>query len=250
MRANTSSGLTIVELVIAIAISAIVLLGMMPLLTNLFQVAGSSIATAKQVNETQRAASIIASDMQITNSFLGKPLSSDTKTPAPGGGWTFRGSSATARTLLLRMPATTAAYQNSTRQLVYNANTGSCFDSARPLYNTVIYYLQSSTLYRRTLIDTSATPCPGQTIFQKTSCQSGGGCSETDVTVATGVTQFVVDYYTVSNDKDPNTTIYNAATNIDAPTLHASAKVTLTTQRSYSGKTNDSTVSIRETKVW
>ena len=127
----TRRGFTAVELVVALAITSIVVLGMMPLLIGFFTSYSGQTQELKHVTQTQQALLTITNDLQRAADFLRVPDTLDDKHPAPAWpGWYFQGRPGTDqdvnRTLILRMPATTAAYQNPSRQLVYNGNSADC----------------------------------------------------------------------------------------------------------------------------
>jgi type II secretory pathway component PulJ len=245
-KSSPQSGLTIVEIVVAMVIATILMIGLIPLLTHMFTVAGANIATSKQVNEAQRAISIISSDLMITKAFLGQSFA-DTKAPRTGADTYWKFNTSPQQTLILRLPATTKLYQDPARDLVYNANSGACGSTAQPFYINVIYYVSSGSLYRRILQDPNATPCSGQTVSQVATCQSG--CAQTDVKVLEKITSFNVSYYTLPNAATPDNT-----SGVDPATGDLSSRrgigVSLTNTTTVDGKQNDYSLSTREWLVW
>lgn len=250
----TRRGFTAVELVVALAITSIVVLGMMPLLIGFFTSYSGQTQELKHVTQTQQALLTITNDLQRAADFLRVPDTLDDKHPAPAWpGWYFQGRPGTDqdvnRTLILRMPATTAAYQNSSRQLVYNGNSADCGTYAgTPVYYTVIYYTLNGSLYRRSVLNPNEPPCAGQRIYQKTSCL--GGCAEKDILILRDVSQFRVDYFTNPTAQDPDHSLYHASGHNTDPIRATDARVIIQSKAIINDKEHLVTVNARESLLW
>ena len=211
----TRRGFTAVELVVALAITSIVVLGMMPLLIGFFTSYSGQTQELKHVTQTQQALLTITNDLQRAADFLRVPDTLDDKHPAPAWpGWYFQG-----------RPGTD---QDPSRQLVYNGNSADCATYAgTPVYYTVIYYTLNGSLYRRSVLNPNEPPCAGQRIYQKTSCL--GGCAEKDILILRDVSQFRVDYFTNPTAQDPDHSLYHASGHNTDPIRATDARVIIHT---------------------
>lgn len=251
-RTYKNNGFTIVELLIAMGISTIVLVGLMVLFGSLFRSSGVTLDSAKQNQEISTAVQSIQNDLQTTRTFL---ITSDIPDVTPNNtAWNFQGGSSTNRVLLLRVAATTEHQSSGTRIPVYK-QSGGCPRGTTPAYNNIIYYVSEGTLYRRIVVETP-TPglyCGGQSNSQARTCSTmpappPSNCSQKDVTIATNVRNFSIDYYTNPGDNSPNTTIYSTP-NQTALNPLATIKLTISTRANLDGDNNDYTTSIRLSRI-
>lgn len=124
--------------------------------------------------------------------------------------WSYKGDSATSRTLITKNYSTTANPLNTGRQPVFK-NTSSFNCTTEMFYQpqltyTSIYFVRNNTLYYRVLTDKTSTLCPGNVEQQKQSCPpeitSGrhSSCETNDEVLATNVTNFTVAYYRIIQD--------------------------------------------------
>lgn len=249
-----TSGFTVVELVIAMTIAAIMMTGLIALIINLANVGAGTIEVSKQVNETQTAQSMIRDDLKLTSKFLLTTTIADIK--RGGGTWDFRGAGNGKRVLILRTLATTKYKTDTSRQPVYK-QAGGCPIGNQPAYNNIVYFVDNMTLYRRVLIDPPVTNtyCAGQAIQQIRTCTdpSANGapsnCKERDVVVAQNVSMFDILYYANAGDVSPISTIFDPSsvqTNLDPLTT---IKVTLQTSKLIGGQINEYATQLRGTRI-
>lgn len=251
---RTSPGFTIVEILVGMSIASVIMVGLFALITTIFESGSRSIESAKQVNEAQTTANMIRDDLRLTSRYL--VTSSITDTSPSGSAWNFRGSNADNRVLILRTLATNLHKSNDGRTAVYR-QSGGCPIGTDPVYNNVIYYLSSGTLYRRVVVEppVSGIYCPGQTNGQIRTCTNpaaGGApsnCAERDVVVAQNVTTFGILYYTRAGDQTESSTIFNTASNQGNLDALSTIKVTLSTSKQIGGEANVYTTNIRATRT-
>lgn len=251
---KTNTGFTIPELLVAMAMSAIVLIGLVSLVIGLVNTNATTIELSKQVNEVQSGIGSLRTDVGLSQRFL--MTSSITDTPPTGGAWDFRGGSATNRTLILNVQASSSNPLDSTRQPTY-LQAGGCPIGTSPAYNNIIYFVSSGTLFRRIIVQPPAANlyCAGQSNAQVRTCSNPGGggspsnCREKDVAIIQNVTNFSIDYYNQAGDSTPNQTLYNTSTTQSLLDSIATLKISLSTQKNIDGATpNEYATSIRITR--
>lgn len=212
MRAKFSQkGLTIVELVVSMAISSIVMLGIVPLVLFFFSSFSSNLAELKLDNEINSASLSIERDILHSKAFLEKSIFGDSSTLNGVSHWSsdgYKGGGDDSRSLFLRMPSTTANKQNESRELVYNNLYGNCGKpNATPVYYETIYYVKDKKLYKRTV-----TPYPkdqkfcfDKKVYQANTCTTGTGsnCYGRDIEIMDNVSSFSIDYYDSPSSKTP-----------------------------------------------
>lgn len=260
MQRTSTKGFTVPELLVAIVVSIIVIIGIMVVLVGLTQTGTSNIAATNQLREAQSAMSTIKQDLIYSTSFLIQPtIVDDDITASPTGTWSHTGGGENKRTLILQQIATTKPYQDATKSLIY-LESGGCPVGHAPVYTNIIYYLKDSTLYRRSLVPTAVAGdpyCNGVTTLAQTqTCTAPGtpvDCTEKDVVIAEKVTSFNVDYYTNPADANPavnGTSVpvaYDTASPIEQSTMSnfASIRIRLVTQANIDGKIKEHTSSQR-----
>lgn len=203
MRKN--SGFTLVELVIAIPVILVVMGAVMGFLITMLTDFSNQRAKQNLNVSAQTALSQIEADVKLSSAFLTKISDPDfTDTAAPSGGWTYEGGTPVAepsasrpyRVLILKTYATDANTLSDTRKPVYlneNGCAGNALYSNPVLSNTVIYFVNGTTLYRRILTDKKTTPAKCSTPFQVQSCPSG--CQVEDTIILKNVKEFKANYY-------------------------------------------------------
>lgn len=236
-RPRQRHGFTVPELLVAIAISGIILVGLISLFVGLANNSAAVIKTSDQIRNNNTVISSIESDMRLTKSFRATASLADsdsTASPIQPSGWVFRGIDSNSRILILQTYATTTNSKADERQIVYRDDgLGGCPVGLNPVYNNIIYFLKDDTLYRRTLVE--ATPPPSTqycgstptdsvaTISQKQTCTDGqasgmpSNCREKDVALAKGITQFSIQYYQNPSDSTTLNSVYSM-TDTDANT--------------------------------
>lgn len=238
-------GFTIPELLIAISISTIVMVGLISLITSLSQVSSRTLKTSEQIRNNQSIISAIQEDLRSSKAFTATntvPDSDSSASPAGAGGWTYKGTGEHKRMLVLQTFATTAATQDSSRRIVYfDDGVGGCPVGRTPVYNNVIYYLKDTTLFRRTLVPTTPTVaplfCTGQTPSQIRTCTTPGApgmpanCGQRDVAIASNISAFEVEYFQNAHDETALDTIYDVTISEAGVQLNSmsSVRVSITT---------------------
>lgn len=192
-----SSGVTIVEVVVAITLSTVVAIGLMPLLLHTFTGNTRASAEASLQHSADSALSVVSTNIARSQRFLTTPDHSNTTSPAPSG-WTGSDS-----VLIIRQAATTAAPQNPSRQPVYTGagGTNNCTTVRTPVFINLVYYLHDRTLYQRTITPTLYGTCSNVGIFQKTSCLN---CSDKpkDIALTKNVSDFSISYQPEDSESD------------------------------------------------
>lgn len=121
----------------------------------------------------------------------------DTFSGGYGEGGHIKGEGEDRRSIIFRLPATTADYRDPNRQAVYassEAGVQTCpNDKPRePVYVLAQYYLKDNTVYKRTLVPALDNICGSVTIFQK---QTDGTSAQPDMRIADGIAKLRVEYY-------------------------------------------------------
>lgn len=216
---NTSTrGFTIVELLVVMAVGAILAVILFGALNDLYYSNMRGTAQVVQTRDARTALRTIENDVTMTNAFYTTNTSDPIGPTGAGSKWdtapySYEGSDADHRVLIIGRYATTGAESlddadNPARKILLQA------DCKTPVVNTHIYYVKDETLYRRIVPDVAASRCAAQASeadFSKQSCPAGmstSPCQGTDATIVSGVKKFSVDYYV-----DPN----NAGTKIAYP---------------------------------
>lgn len=233
---SKQSGFTVSELIVAIAIATILMIGIITILVNLAGSGASVIRTTEQIRTNQNTISDIQADMPITARFLATPTLTDpsaSESPLSGNGWKIYGSNENSRILILQTYATTRATQDPDRKIVYfDDGAGGCPVGRTPVMNNIIYFVKDTTLYRRLLREPASSPsaayCAGQTIAQQQTCTTPNTsvnptCTTRDVVVAKNIRRFSVQYYTQPTDTASITEAFSTnATTADAALANAS----------------------------
>lgn len=245
------SGFTLVEVGVIVPVLMILAITLFSFMASELLAADKEQTRLAQVYSQSNALGRVEADIRLASGFMPNRASFVTDPYEPTSGWSFQGSGPN-RTLLLREYSTTTNPLTSVRSPVYIMANGApdCSTAAnvsKPLAYELIYFVQGTTLYRRTLIDTTAVTCPLQTQYQKLSCPSltqlqspsrDPSCGADDEVVATGVTGLAITYY-----PDGGTTssldVYSTPGLLGAA---LSASITITsTSPSYNGPITTST---------
>ena len=227
-RAN--SGMTTVELIVAMIIATLITVSFIAVLVHLFS--SNSLATKRIVlaAQAQDAVDSIARDINYTTKFMKTTTLADADmASSPIGAWSYEGSGENSRQLILEANATTKSYQNPDNSLVFEKVTPDCASLAPFAVNNIVYYVKNDTLYRRTITPQGIDVCP-EPIYQKKTCldqAADPACKEKDIAVAPNISRFSVDYYQNSYDATP-ANVYDESSAPDALALVPSIRVTLT----------------------
>jgi len=246
----------------------IIIIGMVTLLFNMLNdfTLSKSRQTLQYTNTT--ALDRIESDVKLATDFLpklnvSKPSDSDffqyNAYNSWGGCDYAPGCTITAmninglpgtpyRTLLLSKYSTTKNPLDERREAV-SAQATNCSNPPlivdNPLKHTIIYFVRSEVLYRRTIINTP--PCPQNQQYQKKTCPSSApqnpdrgdgycGLNASDDVIARDVTGFTVNYFTTPTSTSAlstysNSGAFGANAQNNVVTSARAAEVTITTTK-------------------
>ncbi len=206
-----SKGFTIVELLLAVAISSIIVTVLLSLTLTYFSSAVRSQTTAQLQIESHYVLRSIIEDIRLADGIASTSAITDSSKPS---GWT---TSSTGNVIVIESPTV-----DSSHNVIYDPLTG------YPYKNELIYYMTGNQLYKRTLKNTAAS---GN--IAVTSCPPAS--SSSSCPADKHYTDYITDLsYTYYDTDDAVTT---------DPTLARSVKVGVTMARKSFGKTvtyNDS----------
>lgn len=213
---DKESGFTIVELLLATAIAAILVTALMTISLTYYSSSLNSNITAQLGIDSHYVLRNIVEDIRLADSIGSTNVLTDSNQPS--GGWV---TSDTNNILVITTPATTV-----NRDVIYDSSTG------YPYRNELIYFVSGTNLYKRTLKNSAAT---GNTA--KTSCPPASATSNcpADKTYTSYINNLTFTFY------DDN----NAVTT--TPSAARSVKVGVTMSRKSFGKTITFTNSIQAT---
>lgn len=181
VQSINQAGLTIVEMMISIAIAAIMITVFFTISIGFFGTTIRSQVTAEMAVDSHFMLRAIIEDLRVSDSISPTNLLTDAN--APSGGWV---TSDADNVLVLERPATTSAHD-----IIYDEDTGS------PYNNEYIYYISNNTLYKRLLRNDAAVD---NVIY--TSCPEAvavSGCSP-DRKYSSYVTDMTLIFYDANNN--------------------------------------------------
>lgn len=233
----TSSGFTVVELVIVVTVSAILAGILFGPLNDLYQTNAKSITKVIQTTDTRGALRSIQSGISLSSGFLAQNVVAD---PA---GTTWNATNGGVNNVLVTSNNATdidpGADTTNSRRLVLDTGCNT------PLKNNIVYFVSNGTLYRRLLKNTSPT-CGGMAIGQKQTCAANyssqsykDSCQGIDATILTGVTSFTVDYYAAPAD----------LTTTSDPTAATTVVLKVTTQKGIGNNATSYSSSLRISRI-
>ena len=203
---SIQKGFTIVELIISISLATIISGVLLYISLNLVSDTTRARITAELAIESQILLRSIVEDTRLAGSLSTTNQNTDSNSPV--GGWVTNDPS---NILIIDLPAI-----NVSRDIIYDSSTGYPYD------NEVVYYSSGSSMYRRTIVNPSAT---GNIL--KTSCPPALATSicPADKKFTSYLTDLTFTFYDDSNN-----------TTADA-TLARSVQITVRVQRKILGKT-------------
>lgn len=198
------SGFTLIEVLLVapiIILAVMIVVGLMVVMTGDVIISRQRVAFAYS---NQTALDQIEQDIRTGT----QALATSGSLPSPQGSDAgFTGTAAFANPgsyLVIEANATTANPIDSTRQLVFYASQPYACGSANESNNStmrvkIIYYVDGTTLRRRTIVPSYTSSSVCQTPWQRNSCKNGSTaasiCQGYDDTVASNVSAFTVSYY-------------------------------------------------------
>ena len=200
------SGMTVIELVVAMSIATLIVTGMLAVITHIFTTRTNATRQMMAVKETQDVIDSVTRDLRFTERFLTTPQLSDpyeSEAPAPGT-WNFEGTGSTNQ-LILEANATTDDYRNPDNRLLFEYSP-TCSSLQDYVMTNIVYYVSDdNTLYRRTIMPESIASCPTEP-FQNQTCQdpstAGADCNSSDIRIADNVSEFSIEYHSLPYSPD------------------------------------------------
>ena len=267
-----SRGFTLVELVIAMPLALIIITVFVATLFITLQWSSINQAQLELNSDNQTALTELERDVRYSNTFAkGLLNASFIDNNKPVSGWSYRGTSATNRVLILRSYATNEHPFSNERESVYvngtianpyaPANTAlNCNSNLRKnpqLPYMIIYFVASNTLYRRILVDKTTTLCSGSTSqFQQQSCPEAAmasPCTVKDEVIVKNVSEFRIDYqsYSMSSTVPVYTTLdaYAATSPDDITTEATDINITIKLQKTANYRPVSSTFSLHVSRI-
>lgn len=204
--------MTIVELMVAVTIAAIVSTVLLFVSLQLFGATFRSQVAAEMAADTHYLLRAVVDDIRVADRTL--PVATLADANAPAGGWTTDDAN---NSLVLAQPATDAS-----RDIIYNDATGD------PYSNEVIYFIgPDGTFYRRSLKNDAAV----------------GNTAETTCPPATASCRADRDYAT--HVQDMSFTLYDSSNNPTTdPALARALDLQITMERKVFGQTISTTNNI------
>ena len=210
----SDSGYTMTELIIAIAVSTIIITVLSGITLSIYRSIQISRATAELSSESQLILHSIVDDTRLAGGLLSNNSISDSY--APIGGWSTNDPS---NVLIINSPAT-----DSNANVIYNSETGS------PYKNEIIYFGVNGKLSKRTLRNTNA---PNNITL--TTCPSGTANCKSDKTYTSSLKDLSFTFY---DENDQTTSVAENA---------RSVRLSVTLEKKTSGKFVTITNTLRTT---
>lgn len=254
---TTTAGFTLIEVIV---IAPILILTLGGFIVALVAMVGDTLATRDSntmLYEAQSTLDRIEQDIRLSTTFLSTTgtLPSPQGSTAPGINGTAAFIAAANNNLLLSTLSTNVNPLDPDRKVVYYGGTGQPYGCGNlesynaPFPTKVIYYLNSGSLYRRTVIAPS-TLTAGQantvcyTPWQQNSCTpgtTGGVCQTQDADLMDNIKTIDLKYYA-----SPTSTVDLGPSGAAGATTVA---ITITTEKTTSGQTIGNSTTARFTRL-
>jgi prepilin-type N-terminal cleavage/methylation domain-containing protein len=210
------AGFTIVEMLVAIALMAIIGIVFLGLSVNYFVVISRNNALAEMTVSSQNLLRSTVENIRFGDGV--RQINQISDANAPFGGWS---TSNTNFVIIIAVPAL-----NTSHQYIIDASTGS------PYMNELIYYKSGTTLMERKLANTNAT---GNTLATTCPPASATTACSADIQLAKYVNSMVFTLYDQDNNQTNNST------------LARSVKISLNMQRNAPGNPINLTTNMQVT---
>lgn len=288
---SRDAGFTLIELLIAITLSTIVITVFVSALMSMVRTVTIQKTELELSQKSQLALDTIERDVRVALAFDTTPLTvsgyttfTDSYGPTNtddtwSGTWSYKGTDASHRVLILRESATTTNPLSTSRSLTYaqgnianpyaelntslncTAYNASTAPSGALTYNPplpyyLIYFVRDNNLYRRILTDTTTPLCNSQ--YEKQSCPAAdasphANCQANDELIVQDVAAFTVAYNSITYDASGAATVsdLDVYSSSDTGILNeiSNIYVTLQLQKSVYGSPRSSTLSVRVSRV-
>lgn len=248
MRRTSTSGFTIAELLIVMVVLGVLIGLLYSPLTNLYFSNINGLKSVVQTTDVHSSLRLISRDLSLATGFAATAaVSSPLGYNNDGTTWDWRGTDSNHRVLIAGAYATNILPNGDTagnRTLIFNSS-----DCSTPLTNTIIYFVKNSTLYRRTIKNTTST-CGGTAIAQQQTCAAGVSnaiCKGADALILNNVSKFSVDYYASPASSTPISGEYNSGST--APSTAQSILLTVTSTVGASSNARSMTDTLRVTPL-
>lgn len=247
-RVTRDSGFTLVELLVVVPSTVIVIAVLAALLISLF---GNLLVKNGRMEleiNTQSALFELRDDAFFAVRFAGDNQTGTTDAYAPGGSW----NGVQDKALIIYEASFNANRQSASRKLIYERDQPyPCNDAAinenQYSLNTLIYFLNGTTLYRRVLIPDQTANC--ETTFRRQTCPAANATAScpADTVIAENVSAFSLTYYNRSG------TVVMQASLQSNPELFLQIQrvdIALTLQKTINAEpvTSSATISIKKTE--
>lgn len=202
MRLLNKQGFTLVEILI---VSPVVMLTIIIIMSFLFNQYGQLTQQGSQINlnvESQNITFSMQDDIFYANAFTSSLNGNLLDSYQPGGGWNYN---TTPETLIISTPALTGNRRADDRQPVYIDTVGcdpSVIQENSALYNNIIYFVEGTRLYKRT-VTAPPTMATCGTSFQEQSCPAANATATcpADNLMTDKLDTFNVTYYDALNNE-------------------------------------------------
>ncbi|MBI3338218.1 hypothetical protein HY003_02880 [Candidatus Saccharibacteria bacterium] len=216
MKIDNQVGMTIVELMVAMAISIILAGVVLTINLNYFGSVIQSQITAELAVESHFVLQTMVEDIRLADNIAA--TNSLTDSNAPAGGWV---TSDPDNVLIINSPAT-----DSSKNIIYDPETG------YPYRNEFIYFIDGTKLYKRTIKNTNA---PANTAITSCPASVANSTCPADKQYTAYISDMTLAYYDTNN------------TSVTDPALTRSIQVGLILTRKSFGKSIVFNNSIRTT---
>lgn len=283
---SDQAGFSLIELLLATILSTMIVVVFVSALLTMVRTATAQKTQLELTGQGQLALDIVERDIRLATSFDTTIPTQFTDSYGPSmttsgwsGTWSYKGSDAANRVLILSQIATTTPPLSDTRTPVYVRSSTSnpygqptifnCtpYSEATP-YGSLsqnyrlpyyfVYFVRDNTLYRRTLTDTTTSLCNGPQ-YQKRSCprediHKPTGCLAHDEIIVRDVSRFTIAYYQhESRSSQPylnflDLNVYDS----NSPNIFDEANsvvVTLGLEKKVNGEPQNSELSVRVGRV-
>lgn len=201
-KSLAQDGFTLVELLVVAPVMIVTIVIMMSFLFNQFGQLTQEGAELRLVTDAQLITLTMQDDVFFASAFASEKNSNLEDAFAPSGGWQY---DTDPDTFIISAPALTHSNRDPDREPVY-INTEGCdpevIGENSPLQNNVIYFADSTNLYKRTLTAPNSLATCGVS-YEKQTCpeaQASSDCPK-DVLLTDKLNAFEITYFDQDNNE-------------------------------------------------